>query len=158
MVGLLNSPGFAEAYRELTGKDPATWLRPVLGISDYMLKAMGTTRVEWIREHVTKLIFKYCAQDPQYKMLLDGKLTRSRDNAEKRRLRIRIATPFWANPLKIAAVYQERDRLTAETGAEHHVDHIVPLTHPRVCGLHCEANLRVITAQENCQKSNVFHI
>jgi hypothetical protein len=36
------------------------------------------------------------------------------------------------------------------------VDHIVPLVHPRVCGLHCEHNLAVITETENLAKSNHY--
>lgn len=44
--------------------------------------------------------------------------------------------------------------MTAETGIQHQVDHIVPLRHPLVCGLHCEANLQVIPALDNQRKSN----
>lgn len=51
---------------------------------------------------------------------------------------------FWA----------ESRRLTAETGVQHSVDHIVPLVHPLVCGLHCVANMRVIPLAENIMKSN----
>jgi hypothetical protein len=44
--------------------------------------------------------------------------------------------------------------MTAETGVQHSVDHIVPLIHPLVCGLHCPANLRVIPLADNIRKSN----
>lgn len=44
--------------------------------------------------------------------------------------------------------------MTASTGVQHSVDHIVPLIHPLVCGLHCEDNLESITLAANIQKSN----
>jgi hypothetical protein len=58
----------------------------------------------------------------------------------------------------IRAFYVEARRLTDETGIPHHVDHIIPLRHPLVCGLHNEHNLRVITAEENMRKRNTFEI
>jgi hypothetical protein len=53
-------------------------------------------------------------------------------------------------------VYKERDRLTEETGTQHHVDHIIPLQNRFVCGLHVEHNLRAIPWMVNIQKSNKF--
>lgn len=59
----------------------------------------------------------------------------------------------WLAPA-IEAVHAERDRLTRETGIEHHVDHIHPVSHPRLCGLTVPWNLRAIPAHENLKKSN----
>lgn len=61
------------------------------------------------------------------------------------------ATPSWANSDAIRSVYS---RCTEG----YHVDHIIPLIHPLVCGLHVENNLQIITATENLQKSNSFTI
>lgn len=36
------------------------------------------------------------------------------------------------------------------------MDHIVPLVHPHVSGLHCPANLRIMKAGANLSKSNRF--
>jgi len=74
--------------------------------------------------------------------------TRARDAAKLR------AMPHWADQGRIKAIYVEAARISRETGIPHHVDHIVPLKSKIVCGLHCEANLRIITAAENLAKHN----
>lgn len=66
------------------------------------------------------------------------------------------ATPAWAEQAQIQEFYKESRRLTDETGISHNVDHIVPLQHPLVCGLHTPDNLQVLTRQENQQKHNFF--
>lgn len=65
-----------------------------------------------------------------------------------------LATPPWACFHEIRNVYREADRLTTATGVKHQVDHIVPLNHPRVCGLHVHWNLRAIPAAPNMSKGN----
>lgn len=69
------------------------------------------------------------------------------------------ATPDWLTVVQkaeIVALYAESARLTRETGVLHNVDHIIPLNHPDVCGLHVPWNLQVITAKANMSKSNRF--
>lgn len=66
----------------------------------------------------------------------------------------RQATPPWSVTRDRCAFYKEAKRLTAATGRMHVVDHIVPLLHPLVCGLHCETNLQVLTYEANGRKSN----
>lgn len=72
-----------------------------------------------------------------------------------RRSRKRQAVPPWADTEEIHAFYAEAIRRRA-LGETVDVDHIVPLTHKMVCGLHVPANLQVISAFENRSKGNKF--
>jgi len=72
----------------------------------------------------------------------------------RRRSRLLMAIPRWANQQKIAEYYETADGLGMLTGKWYNVDHIVPLQSPLVCGLHTEQNLQVITRQENNKKHN----
>jgi hypothetical protein len=71
--------------------------------------------------------------------------------AAKRRAVKLKATPVWANLDKIKEIYRNREE-------GYHVDHVIPLQHPLVCGLHCEFNLQYLPASENLSKSNKFDI
>ena len=69
---------------------------------------------------------------------------------------LKYAKPKWANDEKIKEIYEERNKLTESTGTEYQVDHIIPITHKLVCGLHNEFNLQLLTKEENLSKSNTF--
>ena len=64
------------------------------------------------------------------------------------------ATPKWANLKSIEHLYALAVMLTEINEVSYQVDHVVPLNSDLVCGLHCEDNLRVITAEENNTKKN----
>jgi len=78
--------------------------------------------------------------------------------ARRREIAQLRAVPPWADLKEITSIYGEANRKTAETGIDHHVDHIIPLKHPLVCGLHVHNNLRVLPARENRSKSNHFTV
>jgi hypothetical protein len=46
--------------------------------------------------------------------------------------------------------------MTQVMGMPYAVDHIIPLNHPRVCGLHIALNMKVVTAGFNFRKGNYF--
>jgi len=74
-----------------------------------------------------------------------------------RRRKHRLATPKWLKRLDMLAIrhlYQIAVTMTRTTGEAYVVDHIIPLQHEDVCGLHVPWNLRVITRKENGLKSN----
>ena len=55
----------------------------------------------------------------------------------------------------IQEVYEECNRLVTETGIEHHVDHIQPLSKG---GEHLFVNLQILTAEENLSKNDEFRL
>lgn len=81
----------------------------------------------------------------RYGTTLQGRLRRAAE---------RQATPPWADRRAIAKVFKRAEELTKLTGTTHSGDHIVPLTHPAVCGLHVAWNLRVMPLAENIRKGN----
>lgn len=75
------------------------------------------------------------------------------DTAKRHAAKMR-AIPAWANKFFIEEIYVLSALRTAMFGFQWHVDHIVPLQSELVCGLHTEANLRVIPWIDNVRKHN----
>lgn len=73
-----------------------------------------------------------------------------RSKASESHRRIRKARPLWYDRerIEIRKLYLEASKLGLQ------VDHIVPINSSLVCGLHCLANLRLLSATENQSKSN----
>ena len=67
-----------------------------------------------------------------------------------RRKRVKQATPAYITKQDLLPFYTEalEKNLT--------VDHIIPLTHPLVCGLNVPWNLQLLTISENSSKKNKF--
>lgn len=68
-----------------------------------------------------------------------------------------LATPDWVNRDELTALHKEAKGLTVKSGIEHVLDHIIPLSHPSVCGLTVPWNLRIVTRAQNAAKSNHWH-
>jgi hypothetical protein len=98
---------------------------------------------------------KYLAEAPVLKFTpsSNGPFT----HQTKRKLQLRIATPAWADRAQMGDLYKEARAITRESGILHVVDHIVPLHHRLVCGLHVPANLRIVSERTNAEKHNRFN-
>lgn len=76
-------------------------------------------------------------------------------NVATARARRHQAVPKWVTKQEKAAMrrlYDQCQQITEQTGVPHQVDHIYPLVSDVVCGLHCLANLQILTAEENNRK------
>jgi hypothetical protein len=92
-----------------------------------------------------------CARSLQW--VKDNPARDNARNARKRAGKLK-ATPSWEDKRKTLWYYGESQRVTAETGIVHHVDHMVPLNHWSVRGLHWHMNFDVIPGAENSSKGN----
>ena len=68
------------------------------------------------------------------------------------------ATPLWADRVENDYVYHAAQVIKEVYGTTWHVDHIVPLQHDKVCGLHVANNLQLLSPTDNCRKSNTFEV
>lgn len=65
-----------------------------------------------------------------------------------------LAAPLWVTRGMFRGLRQKEKELTARTGIPHVLDHIVPISHPFVCGLMVPWNIRVVPNAVNASKSN----
>lgn len=65
-----------------------------------------------------------------------------------------LSAPLWVKRKEFDALRTEALSLTTSTGVPHVLDHIVPVTHPYVCGLTVPWNMRVVPKAVNAFKSN----
>ena len=72
-----------------------------------------------------------------------------------RRDKLSHSQPKWAKPDAIKAIYLQAAEFRA-AGIDVEVDHFYPLQGEFVSGLHCEANLQIITSHENRSKQNRY--
>lgn len=74
-------------------------------------------------------------------------------NAARRIKRNKATLPQYRNELTI--IYKEAEILKSY-GFKVNVDHIIPINHDLVCGLHVPWNLQILTVADNKLKSNKF--
>ena len=80
------------------------------------------------------------------KHYLENKSYYKNKTNKRRAIKLR-AIPKFANLEKIKEIYKNCPK-------GYHVDHIIPLNNPIVCGLHVEWNLQYLSAKDNCSKGN----
>lgn len=108
-------------------------------------------RLAYMRENYSRLQLCESARASRRKY---KKANPEKDRAyvAKRRKR---TVPF-SDLAKITHVYWVCELVTQITGVVHEVDHIVPLNHPKVSGLHVHTNLQILTQTENRKKGNKY--
>ena len=72
----------------------------------------------------------------------------------RHRAALLTAAPAWANKKYVDIFYQLAKEEAKRVGVPVHVDHMVPLTHSLVCGLHVEYNLQLLVGKANISKGN----
>ena len=103
-----------------------------------------------------KLENKEKIKENSRKYNLENKEKRRALSAKRRSKKLQ-ATPPWLSVKDWEAInkmYSDCLKLEEETGAKHHVDHIIPLQGKNVSGLHVPWNLQILTATENLMKGN----
>jgi hypothetical protein len=69
-----------------------------------------------------------------------------------------LSCPPWADRKALRELEKLAARLTLQTGIPHELNHIVPISHPLVCGLTVPWNMEVITRAKNNALSNCFDL
>ena len=129
------------------------------------VKEAEKIKYEKYRDKIKTRVSKYNKENPDInrkaaKKYRDATPELQAAKAAKYRFSKKKAYPKWSESefekFAIKEIYALAQQRTEITGVPHAVDHIVPLKSDLVCGLHCVANLRVITAFENSSKSNRY--
>jgi hypothetical protein len=69
-----------------------------------------------------------------------------------------MSAPPWVRPADFKEFAKRAAWLTTVTGVKHVIDHIVPVSHPLVCGLTVPWNMQVIDEGLNQRKGNKLHL
>jgi hypothetical protein len=78
------------------------------------------------------------------------------DHGRIRRAAEKRAVPIWADRKAMRALKNEVKRRNAQQLTVWSIEHLVPLQHPYVCGLHWEGNMEIVDLRSNMKKCN-FH-
>lgn len=104
----------------------------------------SSKKYELANKEFTQEIRRLWKQENKFKVNLSTQL---------RRRKLKMATPKCVNEwdqLFFAEIYDIAQRRNLE------VDHIIPLIHSLVCGLHVPENLQLLTKSENSSKGNTW--
>lgn len=80
---------------------------------------------------------------------------RASERSRVRRGAMKNRVPIWADKAAIALIYKQAKEFR-EAGIDCEVDHVYPLQGEFVSGLHCEANLQIVSTHENRSKQNRY--
>lgn len=116
-----------EANPERNKNNNATWAR------DNREKCRAAN-ARWVKRNQEKV----AAKNTRWHKENSGKVYA---NNARYRARKYTATPAWANQEEISIFYRAA-QFQRDAGLDVHVDHIVPLKSPLVCGLHVEHNIK----------------
>ena len=117
-------------------------------------KVINKKRYEWYKNLSSDRKAPYIESSKRRQKLYGPK--RAATEA-KRRAKKSSATPDWLTQdhlREIETLYWLAKDLKSVSGQEYHIDHIVPLNNPNVCGLHVPWNLQVLPSDINISKSN----
>lgn len=124
-------------------------------------KEKSRTWISKNREHMRRTVKEWRKQNPEKtkeqhkRFYLRHPEAYAAINAEREAMK-RKAMPKWANHFFMREAYALAKLRTKTLGFKWSVDHIVPIKSKLVCGLHTDANLRVIPLIENSKKKNYY--
>jgi hypothetical protein len=68
-----------------------------------------------------------------------------------------LSFPPWVDKKALRALWYQARMAEIRTGLPHVLDHVIPVSHPLVCGLSVPWNMRVLSACANAVKGNSWH-
>jgi hypothetical protein len=123
------------------------------------LQQLGLSEAQRLKaayeRYVSKPSIRQKRTDAARRWQANNRMRVSAIEAHRRALK-RGAMPKWANRFFIDEAYALARLRTKITNLQWDVDHIVPLKHPLVCGLHVEHNLQLIPKSLNSAKGNRY--
>lgn len=106
-------------------------------------------RLEICKKYNTKYVLSGASKKAKTKWRA-ANAEKARAYVNARRAKVKQATPKWVDIAELTKVYERAQKLGLT------VDHIVPIKHDLICGLHVPWNLQLLSAKENYAKSNLF--
>ena len=85
-----------------------------------------------------------------------NKLQKNDSNAKRKKVLKRASVATEKGKVEIKKIQLRTQLFTLTTGIPHELDHIIPLMHPLVSGLHVPANLQILTREQNKAKGTRF--